>query len=379
MLDSVRLCISNLMGTPDGVPKAAGEVASSIFFYMVCSSMALVSNKVTITHLPVPASIFCLQIGVTILFVYGAQALRWIEVDKISWGNVKCFVPYICSFVISLYSNGRALASSNVETVIVFRACSPLCVSILDYLFLGRELPSWRSTAALMGVLAGAVGYVLTDSQFALNGVRAYFWVSLNLTGIVFEMTYGKRLISNIQFTSPVWGSVLYTNALALLPMFCMAASTGEPFRLGSLEVSFVGLVWLAMSCAIGVGISWSGWNCRSRITATAYTLVGVMCKFISVVLNMAIWDKHATLPGLGMLAICLISSTLYEQAPLRHRSGGSPSKATQKSNVPRPCQLGASEGVTGQSEDDEAHDEHPQLVEMQERGWKRGAQKDEF
>jgi len=345
---------------------------------------------VTITHLPVPASIFCLQIGVTIVFIYAAQALQWLEVDRITWGNVKCFVPYICSFVLSLYSNGRALASSNVETVIVFRACSPICVSFLDYLFLGRELPSRRSTAALLGVLAGAVGYVLTDSEFALRGLRAYFWVSVNLSGIVFEMTYGKRLISNIQFSSPVWGSVLYTNALALLPMFCMAASTGEPSRVASLEAGFVALSWLAVSCAIGVGISWSGWNCRSRITATAYTLVGVMCKFVSVILNMALWDKHATFRGLCMLALCLVASTLYEQAPLRGRPASEGvAKESSKPHLPQPGKLGAARGFEGQSEDEnESQDEDAKLlgvspvggeIEMGDAavGFKRGSRRD--
>ena len=46
----------------------------------------------------------------------------------------------------------------------VFRASTPLVVSLCDYLFLGRTLPEMRSWLALIGLLAGATGYVYTDS-----------------------------------------------------------------------------------------------------------------------------------------------------------------------------------------------------------------------
>jgi len=247
--------------------------------------------------------------------------------DPLTLPNVKVFIPYIFSFVVSLYSNGKALSLSNVETVIVFRACSPLCVSVLDWLFLGRELPGMRSLMALVGVLCGAVGYVMSDSEFAMNGISAYTWVLMNLCGIVFEMTYGKGLISSITFESPVWGSTLYTNALALLPMLLVALSTGETTKMENVQISFAGIFWLAISCIIGVGISWSGWNCRAKVSATKYTLLGVICKFLSVLINVFLWDKHASPQGLLMLFICLISSAGYKQAPMREQT--LPKKAT--------------------------------------------------
>ena len=36
---------------------------------------------------------------------------------------------------------------------------------------------------------------MLVDSEFKLHGVSAYKWVTLNLMGVTFEMTYGKRLL----------------------------------------------------------------------------------------------------------------------------------------------------------------------------------------
>ena len=49
----------------------------------------------------------------------------------------------------------RALERSNVETVIIFRSCTPLAVALCDWIFLGRELPSKRSLLALLTIAAG--------------------------------------------------------------------------------------------------------------------------------------------------------------------------------------------------------------------------------
>jgi len=293
-------------------------VVVAVLSYTLCSGLAIVVNKVVISLLPLPAFIFVLQIAATVLFIAMGRVFGSIQPEALTLSNFRTFVPYIVAFVTALYSNGRALRASNVETVIIFRACSPLCVCGLDWLFLGRELPSRRSLAALLGVMLGAIGYVGCDGDFALHGVSAYGWVSLNLVCIVFEMTYGKQLISQVTFTEPVWGSVLYTNTMALLPMLLVSLESGELQQLGGSKIGVDTAVLLLVSCAVGTGISWTGWNCRSKITATAYTLLGVTCKFLSITINVLMWDKHATVPALCWLVVCLISSTLYQQAPLR-------------------------------------------------------------
>jgi hypothetical protein len=39
--------------------------------------------------------------------------------------------------------------------VIIFRSCTPLAVTLCDYIFLGREMPSKQSAAALLTIAAG--------------------------------------------------------------------------------------------------------------------------------------------------------------------------------------------------------------------------------
>jgi GDP-mannose transporter len=63
-----------------------------------------------------------------------------------------------------------------VDTFITFRSSTPLVLSICDYLFLGRALPSLRSWLCLIVLLVSSVGYVLVDSAFE---VRAYVWLAI--------------------------------------------------------------------------------------------------------------------------------------------------------------------------------------------------------
>jgi hypothetical protein len=50
------------------------------------------------------------------------------------------------------YTNPQALSVSNVETVIVFRACSPIAVTVVEYLFMDRSWPNIRSMFSLLVV-----------------------------------------------------------------------------------------------------------------------------------------------------------------------------------------------------------------------------------
>ena len=53
-------------------------------------------------------------------------------------------------------------------------------------------------------------------------------------------------------------------------------------------------------------------------VSATSYTLVGVVNKFLTVLLNVVLWDKHSTTAGIVSVCVCLGAGTLYQQAPRR-------------------------------------------------------------
>jgi GDP-mannose transporter len=53
-------------------------------------------------------------------------------------------------------------------------------------------------------------------------------------------------------------------------------------------------------------------------ISATSFSLVGNLCKVITILANIMIWDKHAGIEGTAALLLCLAAGGFYQQAPLR-------------------------------------------------------------
>jgi hypothetical protein len=62
-------------------------------------------------------------------------------------------------------------------------------------------------------------------------------------------------------------------------------------------------------------------------VSATTYTLVGVANKFLTVILNIVLWDKHSSQLGLLAVVCCLLAGSFYEQSP---KKDDSKSKASQ-------------------------------------------------
>jgi GDP-mannose transporter len=208
---------------------------------------------------------------------------------------------------------------ANVETVIVFRSCTPMAVCMFEYFIYRRALPSRRSCAALLLITFGAISYIATDREFQMKGMAAYYWAMLWWCVLIFQLTYGKFLVTGIQLKS-LWTPVLFTNTLSIVPALMLGTLSGEfsHARLSQISIGSMGLVWLLLSCVIGIGISWAGFLCQSLITATAYSVVGVMNKMLTVTVNVLIWDKHASPAGISSLLVCLVGGSLYQQAPAR-------------------------------------------------------------
>ena len=80
-----------------------------------------------------------------------------------------------CIFIVvsGAHAAAQVLSIANVETVIVFRSCSPLAVAFFDYIFYNRAAPSARSAASFLLITSGAVAYILTDRQFQVHGASA--------------------------------------------------------------------------------------------------------------------------------------------------------------------------------------------------------------
>lgn len=109
---------------------------------------------------------------------------------------------------------------------------------------------------------------------------------------------------------------------MALLVVF--PACTSEHELLRTVSLGFWHIVLLILSCAVGVCMSHAGYLMRSNVSATAGVVVGVVCKIGSVLLNLMIWDQHASPIQLVFLGLGLAGGSLFQQAPLRAKPSSS-------------------------------------------------------
>ena len=113
------------------------------------------------------------------------------------------YLLYVLQFVVGIYTNMKALQHSNIDTVIVFRASCPLAVCVLEWAFLGRQLPNCRSCLALLCIVFGTCGYVSADKSFGVGGLRAYSWVIAYTLVTATQMAYGKYIVGpDMKFAS---------------------------------------------------------------------------------------------------------------------------------------------------------------------------------
>ena len=269
----------------------------------------LIINKIAITTFPAPSALLFFQLFSSSLCIYFTSRLGFVELERVSRSHLKSYVIVSFTFLAALLSNIKVLQYANVETFIVFRASTPLAISVLDYIFLGRDLPSLRSSTSLLGLVLGAVSYVRTDSHFE---VRAYAWVFCWYIVFCFDQIFIKHVVDTAKLST--WTNSFWTNTIATIPALILAVKNSEH------EVSFGpnSILFVTVSCFMGVLMSGASYHLRGLVSATYFTIIGTLCKVLSVLINFVIWDKHASVSGLLSLGFCILSATFYQQSPLR-------------------------------------------------------------
>jgi solute carrier family 35 protein len=286
--------------------------------YFVASSSMLVVNKIVMTMLPAPAFVVSVQYLVTALFVLMLHKCGTIVLSPMpSWSGMKQYAVIPLVFSSAIFFNGKMLELANVETFLIFRFSTPLCVAIIDFLLMGKELPHLRSLFAFLLIIAGAVFYTLSDEGFKLE---SYLWAIAYLGAICTEMIIVKHIFTIMEMSS--WTRVLLNNILSLpfQPIFILVTKEWEKYYL--LEFNIYNMCALVVSALLGVALAWSGTELRSLISATSFTLAGVVCKFVTVGINFVIWDRHANLVGTLSLLLCLIGATAYKPVSARVNGG---------------------------------------------------------
>jgi len=274
-----------------------------------------VINKVAVHFLPAPSFVLLAQVTCSWAAVGFVGLFGFIEVDALEWHKLKAFFPVAAAFLACIFANIKTLQYANIETFIVFRASTPLIIGIAEWYLMGRELPNARSAMAMLALVAGATAYVLTDASFVVNG---YIWVGVWYAIFSFDQLYIKFAVDTVKMKSN-WGRVFYTNLWASVMLTVLSLAT-EPELLATMAWNRKQIGALTASCIAGVAMSYFAFLCRAAVSATSFTVIGNVCKILTVLINISIWDKHASPLGLAALLLCLAAAAAYQQAPFRQQ-----------------------------------------------------------
>ena len=287
------------------------QTAFAAIGYMACSALMLIGNKLAVHYMPAPSFVLWCQLFSSAAGVWILGALGVIQVDALTRKKILSFGPVALVFTGTLYCNIKTLQYANVETFIVFRASTPIAVCVADWLFLGRELPNKQSSLSLFALAVGAYLYTVTDAGFQ---VKAYVWLAVWYVAFLVDQIYIKHVVDTVQMDSN-WGRVYYCNLLASIPLIFTGLASNETDKL---VWTFNSTMALAFSCVLGLAMSYFAFMARKLVSATYFSIIGNVCKILTVMINYMIWDKHATHFGISCLFGCLVAAYFYQQAPLR-------------------------------------------------------------
>ncbi|KAF5179943.1 Gdp-mannose transporter gonst3 [Thalictrum thalictroides] len=284
--------------------------------YCLSASLLSIINKWAVMKFPYPGALTALQYFTSAAGVLLCGKLKVLEHDSLDLLTMWRFLPAAMIFYLSLFTNSELLLHANVDTFIVFRSAVPIFVAIGEALYLHQPWPSIRTWISLSTIFAGSVLYVLTDYQFTLT---AYSWALAYLISMTVDFVYIKHVVTTVGLNT--WGLVLYNNleALLLFPLELLIMGELKKIRHEITDesdwYSFAVVLPVGLSCLFGLAISFFGFSCRKALSATGFTVLGIVNKLLTVVINLIIWDKHSTVVGTVGLLICMAGGVMYQQS----------------------------------------------------------------
>ena len=337
------------------------KIAFLCLGYCFSSAFLAIVNKWALLLFPFPSILTALQysssaIAVTILGHYGV-----VERVRLDWKKARQFTPAVVLFYVSIFTNSKLLQHANVDTFIVFRSCCPLLVLPLEYLFLIKgggfngssnninnnssnssdgessgtknngvgkvsergekttkpklsSLVTVRQLLSLIAIFLGAIGFVLVDKKFQLH---SYFWGVAYVLSMTVDMVLIKKIVTNVDLST--WGLVYYNNILAMFLFPIAYFISGDYARYPEIRASLsdesnTAVLAIFTSCLMGLSISYFGLGARRSVGATTFTVLGVVNKIGTVIINTLIWSHHASPSGLAFLMVCVFGGVVYQQ-----------------------------------------------------------------
>jgi GDP-mannose transporter len=238
--------------------------------------------------------------------------------------TIKAYSRVSAVFLGTIYSNFKFIEVAGVNAFIMLRCTTPLIVSVMDWLFLKRELPRGRSLVSLLGIAITGTVYannkvssVDVEAAKSLTGTTLA-WGLIWLLSFILDMVYIKLVVDAHKCTG--LERTLYQNVLAIPILFVLMQTPLETVtaRDSITEWTLEGNIALLLSCLAGASLSFAGMTLRSELSATAFTVLGISCKMASSLLNELFVDRERHWMTFVCMVISITCSAFYRQAPER-------------------------------------------------------------
>lgn len=346
----------------------AGVSASTVvaaLSYALASSSMLVLNKLALLHFPLPGTLMSIQCASTAVFVLFLQGVGAVERERTSWKDVLNFFGVPALYTAALFSSTSLLLFSNAETQIIIRTSTPAAVALLDWALMGYRMPDARSFLILIGLICATTIFFKLERGIGALEPAALAWGWVYFISITAEMVLVKFIMNKVRMST--WTRVLYNNAMVIMFMPLLLAATSEcatrarargawsgraprastpsstphggaralshsrarPCRAHRhVRIAFYfatnhhdklsALAGIVLSSVGGTAMSFTGFKLRHAVSATTFTLIGVVCKLATILVNQFIWDHHAG--ALSSLVLCasIVLSTQYKAPGMR-------------------------------------------------------------
>jgi drug/metabolite transporter (DMT)-like permease len=296
------------------------QVLAATGSFTACSMGMMVFNKLAIRAFPQACSLVALQMGFT-AFIMGTVFFRSLHIGSVMDGVKWCrVVPF---FVGMLLTSMFALKDAPMSLVITFRALTPMFTLLVERFTPKPPNVGIRTFASLCVMVAGASLYArdLGKPGESSASWRAVAWILLN-TGLACT----ERIMQSVMLTpgqAPVdvskTAASFLNNFFGMIPIIAIAFATHEHTKLPETfeHMNHWGMLWVMLSCLVGVGISFAAIWTQSLVSATSMLVLTNANKFVVILLELfCMPEAHSITHGQTLGAFtAIVATVLYARS----------------------------------------------------------------
>lgn len=281
---------------------------------MSAASLVVV-NKWALKVFPYLWTLTTAQFSFAAIFAWLCGQTGITKVDAFDFQKFIAFFPAAGMFFITITAGNAVVQMSNVDTFIVMRSSVPIPTALLEAFALKEPYPPPRSWAGLGIIMLGACGFAMSNRGLFLKSVS---WVILYMVMMPVDGVLIKHIIGSMGF-SP-WGMVYYNNLCAAIPgiIFSLALELNSAQAWSEMieAAQAPGAIFpILLSCVMGVSVSFFQLNVRKAISSTAFMVLGVSNKFLTVLINLfAKLDSNHEAGSIGCVLLAIVGAVLFQQ-----------------------------------------------------------------